>query len=307
MIANYNPIPQFIGLPTMPDLTQFADDSSSGGKTLSWGIYADYTNFFAATDNTRETAIIDGESYRYSAQLSFRIGSNSLIQFRFPYNYYLGGGMDSAIESWHRTFSLPEGGREEYPRNLLRFYYRRDNRLLFDYKKPSHGAVDSTLRYVYRLSSPKQTTRSVFLQAELPTGDKTEWRSNGHTDVAFGWAVSQRLNYFTRANSLYYDFGLLLPGKLDKFGNQQTDVVGFGALGFAMAGNRFIQYKAQLDLNTPIIRDSNAQELGGEAAQLTLGGDILLPGFRIEIGVAEDLVIDASPDVTFHFAIASRR
>jgi len=98
----------------------------------------------------------------------------------------------------------------------------------------------------------------------------------------------------------------LIPGKLEMFETQQNRVVGFGAAGFAISGGRHLQFKAQLDVNTPIIRDSHAQELGGEAAQLTLGGDVLFDGFRIEIGVAEDLIIDASPDVTFHFGIVSR-
>ena len=304
LIANYNPIPQIVGLPTMPDLSQFDSDNK---RRLSWGVYADFTNFFAATANSREVCIIDGESYRYSAHLSLRLGEKSLLQFKFPYNIYFGGGMDAGIESWHTTFSLPEGGRQEYPRDLLRFYYKRDNRVLFDYQKSSKGALDSSLRYVYRLSSRnKSLINSFFLHVEFPNGDKSEWRGNGHSDIAMGWATAQRLNFFTHASTYYYDYGLLFPGKLEMLETQQNPVVGFGALGLALNARQWLQLKAQLDVNTKIIRDSRAQELGGEAAQLTLGGDILFPAWRLEIGVSEDLIIDASPDVTFHLGIANR-
>jgi len=111
---------------------------------------------------------------------------------------------------------------------------------------------------------------------------------------------------FERASTFYYDYGLLMSGKIDQLSTIQNPVLGFSSLGLAVSGNHRIWYKAQLDLNTPAIRDSRAQELGGAAAQLTLGGDVLFDSFRIEIGVAEDLIIDASPDVVFHFGISNR-
>lgn len=306
-IANYNPIPAILGLPTMPNLSQFETSASGKSNKPAWAVYADFTNFFAATINSRDISIIDGESYRYSALLSVPVFENALLQFKFPYNTYFGGGMDSSIESWHTTFHLPGGGRGDYPRDGLRFLYVRDDKLLFDYKTPAKGADDASMRYIYRLPKRKTSlTRALFVQTEFATGNESQWRSNGHIDVSMGYASSQRLLRFARSNRFYYDLALLLPGRLDPVHSQQNPLVAVSSSGFSLSLFPRLQLKAQLDLNTKIIRDTRAQELGGEAAQLTFGGDFLFRHFRVEVGIAEDLIIDASPDVTFHLGVASR-
>jgi len=306
-IVNYNPVPQLIGLPAMPNLSQFDAIYTEDRTNLLWAVYADFSNYFAATDNSREVAIVDGESYRYTAHVSLRLDRSSLLQIQFPYSYDLGGGMDSSIESWHNSLNLPRGGRDKYPRDLFRLYYRRDNVVRFDYQDKGGAVGDTMLRYVHRLASTKSTTkRAVFAQVEIPNGDATQWRSNGYLDVAAGWATARPLQIFPFNNTFYYDYGVLVPGRLDAFASQQNPIVGFSTFGLAIKLNQRFYVKGQLDVNTPILRDTHAQEFGGEAVQLTLGGDVTFSNFRLEIGVAEDLIIDASPDVTFHVGIASR-
>jgi len=306
-IANYNPVPTILGLPSMPDLSQFEASASGEGRKLAWALYADFTNFFAATINSREITVIDGESYHYSALLSVPLFENALLQLKLPYNNYFGGGMDSSIESWHKTFNLPGGGRGEYPRDRLRFLYVRDNRLLFDYQNAAKGPLDASMRYLYRLPSKQnKLTQAVFVQTEFANGEQAEWRGNGHIDVSAGYAATRRLSRWTRSNRLYYDLALLIPGRFEPLYSQQNPLVAVAACGFSMNIYSRLQLKAQLDVNSKIIRDTRAQELGGEAAQFTFGGDLLFHDFRLEIGIAEDLIIDASPDVIFHIGVASR-
>lgn len=306
-IANYNPVPSLLGLPSMPDLSQFEAPAERKGDGLAWAVYADFINFFAATLNSREIAVIDGESYRYSALLSVALTENALLQFKLPYNNYFGGGMDSSIESWHKTFNLPGGGRGEYPRDRLRFLYVRDNRLLFDYQKDAKGPLDASMRYLYRLPAKQNNlTQAIFVQTEFANGEQAQWRGNGHIDVSAGYAATRRLSRWARSNRFYYDLAVLFPGRFEPLHSQQNPLVAVAASGFSMTVFPRLQLKAQLDVNSKIIRDTRAQELGGEAAQLTLGGDLLFHNFRLEIGVAEDLIIDASPDVIFHIGVASR-
>jgi len=77
--------------------------------------------------------------------------------------------------------------------------------------------------------------------------------------------------------------------------------VGFGGLGAGVYLSDSLLFISQLDINTPFYSSSDLVELNSYAVQLTVGGSIVLTkNARINLGVAEDLVIDASPDVTFH-------
>lgn len=308
-ISNYNPIPQISGLPGIPDLTPLL---SASEKKLSWGIYSNYGNYFAATVNHREMAIVDGEFYRYMAQLSYRLSSKWVLQGIFPYNHLHGGSMDAGIESWHKIFNLPDGGRRDFPRDQFHFYYQRDGQVLVDYSRETRGAGDISLRMLYSLNNSgrnnvgRNTAKALFAQVELPTGDDKRWQGNGQADYSFGITGTRGHRLWRHDAGYYYDYGLLFPGEIKAFKQQQQKLVGFGGMGYVLGWSRHIQFKAQLDFNTRFIRDTRAQEFGSEAVQLTLGGDVLFTNYRIEIGVAEDLIIDASPDVVFHVGISSR-
>jgi hypothetical protein len=83
--------------------------------------------------------------------------------------------------------------------------------------------------------------------------------------------------------------------------------VGFGNVGAGVYITDSVVFISQLDINSPFYSSSDLVELGSYAVQLTLGGNIKFASYgELNLGLAEDLIIDASPDVTFHMAVQLR-
>ncbi len=88
---------------------------------------------------------------------------------------------------------------------------------------------------------------------------------------------------------------------------QQRNLVGFGSVGAGWNPLSWIAFKIQLDAHTPFYQDSKLQELNGNAIQLVIGGTASLSKHTtLDIGVAEDLIVDTSPDVSFHFDLRTQ-
>jgi hypothetical protein len=63
----------------------------------------------------------------------------------------------------------------------------------------------------------------------------------------------------------------------------------------------------QINGHTSFFRDSDLVELNSNSAQLTVGGTFaVFKQTTIDIGITEDIIIKASPDVGFHIAVQSR-
>jgi hypothetical protein len=88
---------------------------------------------------------------------------------------------------------------------------------------------------------------------------------------------------------------------------QQRTVVGFGSLGAGWSPLSWIAFKVQLDAHTPLYKDSQLRELNAEAVQLLIGGTLSLSKqTTLDIGVSEDLIVNTSPDVSFHFDLRTQ-
>jgi hypothetical protein len=57
-------------------------------------------------------------------------------------------------------------------------------------------------------------------------------------------------------------------------------------------------------VHTPFYSDSDLKQLGAPSAQVTLGGALHFSAkTSLDIGVTEDIVVGASPDVVFHLSL----
>ena len=96
-------------------------------------------------------------------------------------------------------------------------------------------------------------------------------------------------------------------GNGDVLEDQQNYVVGFGSVGVSWKPLKWFAPKIQLDWHSPFYHNSNVTQLARWSAQLGVGGSFALPyQFIFDIGVVEDVVVEASPDVVFHFGLRKR-
>jgi hypothetical protein len=85
---------------------------------------------------------------------------------------------------------------------------------------------------------------------------------------------------------------------------QQRHVVAFGTFGISQKFFSQVTINAQLDAHSPFYSDSGLRQLGRYAVQGLLGLDWqFAPRKFLAFSISEDLVVGASPDVTFNLSL----
>lgn len=289
VVRDQNPLLAGFGLPTaMP--SRIPLDDLSGGVDLYWGTTA------LMQERGNEALLVDAETReaRLTLQGSFthtRLG----WQLQLPYRYTGGGNLDSFIDSWHDTFSLPDGARSTLPRDQIGIAYTRAGTRQLNIDSSASGLGDIQAAIGYQPPTSEVALLTAWLTINLPTGDADELTGSGGTDVSLLLAgqrgLSERWSVFGQAAATYLGDG-------DPLSDQQRSVVWSGMVGTSVRTWRGLSLKAQIDAHTAAY-DSDL-DFFSEAVVLTVGGDYLFEsGWRLDLGVSEDLAVEHSPDVVF--------
>ena len=100
-------------------------------------------------------------------------------------------------------------------------------------------------------------------------------------------------------------FGGMISAKGDILKDQQEPLAAFGTLGLGWGPAPWISFKAQINANTSLYKDSSLAELSKSGVMLVTGGALKFPGdYQLDIGVAEDISVATAPDVAFHLGLS---
>ncbi|GFE81492.1 hypothetical protein GCM10011487_34920 [Steroidobacter agaridevorans] len=286
VVRDQNPLLSGFGLPTtMPAIAPYG---LSGRLDLYWGTTA------VMQQRNDEALLVDAETReaRLTLQGSF-MDTGLSWQLQLPYRYTGGGNLDSFIDSWHDTFGLPDGARSALPRDQIAIAYTRAGTRQVNINSSASGLGDIQAAVGYEL--PTAATLTAWLTVKLPTGDADKLTGSGGTDVSLLLAgqrsLSDRWSVFGQAAATYLGEGDLLP-------DRQRSVVWSGMAGVAVQAWRGLSLKAQVDAHTAAY-DSDL-DFFSDAVVLTVGGDYRFDsGWRLDLGVSEDLAVEHSPDVVF--------
>lgn len=297
--VNQSPFIQVFGLPAFksPDIL----DSGRYETGFSFNL----SNNFTLDDDADESVFIDGETYRTTFRLRRGFGHGFEAGAELSYVSHDGGFMDSFIESWHDTFSLPNGNRDDYGRDDLRYEYVRNGDALVDISSPESGPGDMTLTFGYAPRAFEgERTFAVRAALKLPTGDSEKLTGSGSTDLALFISGRDCLSLSEYNIALLGTAGLLLMTDGDVLPDMQKNAVFFGSMGAGWRLSPSFRPKMQVDWHSPFYENTDMKQLGSWSAQLTFGAEVLFSGFVLDIGLSEDIVVDTSPDVVFHAAIS---
>lgn len=289
VVRDQNPLLSGFGLPTaMPSRVPLK--SLSGGVDLYWGSTA------LVQERHNEALLVDAETReaRVTLQGSFahtRFG----WQLQLPYRYTGGGSLDSFIDSWHDIFGLSDGARSALPSDRIGIAYARAGTSRLNIDSSASGLADIQAAIGYELPTSNVALLTAWLTIKLPTGDADDLTGSGATDVSLSLAgqreLGDRWSVFGQAAATYLGDGDLLP-------DRQRSVVWSGMAGVAVQTWRGLALKAQVDAHTAAY-DSDLDFLS-DAVVLTVGGDYLFEsGWRLDLGVSEDIAVEHSPDVVF--------
>ena len=130
---------------------------------------------------------------------------------------------------------------------------------------------------------------------------------SGSTDISLSIAASDDYSFPLGHGTVFGSAGLMAMTRGKILPEQQRDHVFFGRIGMGWNPLEWIAFKIQMDAHTPFFKDSILTPLPTNAAQMLIGGTLAPWGqTTLDIAISEDIVIQTSPDVVFHFALTTR-
>jgi hypothetical protein len=301
--VNQSPLVQIFGMPS--DTSSTVVKSGRTRVSLTQDIASNYT----VASNSSERIHLDGESYRWILAARYGLTDRLEVGMDVPYLLSGGGFMDGFIVDWHKTFGLPQGGRDSAPKNKLQYSYNQNGRQVLNMDRSGSGIGDISLAGALKLYDVKdgESHDSISLRAalKLPSGDSAQLRGSGSTD--FSVYLCGSMNNFTEWGSLglFGSIGGMAMTKGDVLRDQQKNLAGFGTTGLGWGPAEWISFKFQLNAHTALYRSSSFAELSKSSLMLTVGGSLKLPGsYLLDIGVSEDLAVATAPDVAFHIGLS---
>ena len=138
----------------------------------------------------RTFARLDGEEWQLTGDWAIPAGS-SRFNVRARLASRSGGIADQAMWNWHQLFYLPQGGREDAPKNRLSYHLERDGRVVGDLSRPGLTLMDLDVAWIRPFGTSDSGGR-VGASIQLPTGKQSDFSGDGGTDGLLGGALWHR-------------------------------------------------------------------------------------------------------------------
>lgn len=289
---NQSPFSLIYGLP-LPTSAQLLETDQS-----RWISSLNISNTINAQSDGNNNLLIDVETWQLNFLYDYSFKNNWMVRFQLPYIVHSGGFLDSAIDSYHQAFGLPEDIRPEVTHDQIDIQYNQNNALLLDINNQQESIGDISVQLAWQAHESEQSSTSYWLSLKLPTGDDKKLTGSGATDIAAWAAMDYRLN---DTRWLYGQGGLLYMSDGDVLQSIQNNWALFANTGIKFQPWDKVDLKAQLDMHSALY-DSDIEFLS-HVIQLTFGGSYHLNNnHKIDFAIAEDIKNGASPDVNFNIS-----
>lgn len=305
--ANQNPLLQVHDLPPIGSARILAKNQSR------YRLVADHASLYTSISEADESLLLDGENSRITFAFAQGLSNGWEWGVQIPYLRHGPGELDSFIQDWHDLFGLPQGGRDTAPRNRLLYQYIRKGVTRFELSQASSGLGD------IRIGAGRQwhiadndTNIALRGMLGLPTGDAQQLRGSGNFDAAFWISADREQQWFGKQglgkqSGLFGGVGVLLMAPGDVLPELQRRAAIFGSLGAGVQVSPRATLKLQADFHTALYSDSELSSISANAVQLAMGGEVRLGNKTfLDIGVIEDLTVNAAPDVVFQLGLTVR-
>jgi hypothetical protein len=300
-LFNQSSFARAAALPALNAAPVLAVGESEAQVALDWS-----SEYYEAQSGT-ESLSLDAETQRYALRYRRGFGGSVVSVNGWEWGVELpllssgGGSLDSLIENWHDTFGLPNGGRENAPRDRYLIRYQRDGQTLLDLSEGESGLGDARLSLAAALGE-RWVVRALL---QLPTGD-ADRLSGGHAGGAL-WADYSLGLGETERYRLSLSGGLSASATDGPLGELQQPLVAVAGASFsgplwpALLGAT--EGVLQLDAHSALYQDSELEPLGGDSLQVAFGLRLPTPLGRLELAIQEDLAVNTAPDFSLHFAL----
>ena len=291
-LRNLNPFLQVFGSP------QFTTDRLAEPGRWEFGMSLDIANDADTGELPGERVVIDAEIHVAAFTLRRRVAERFELGLYVPYVSINGGFLDNVITEWHSAFGISNSKRAGESGQVA-LIYERDGSAGFAMTSSGAGIGDVQLTAAMPLGG--FTLRSAV---KFPTGDPDSLLGSGGTDVSLGLYASHITTVFERDLQMSGFAGAVALGDGEVLPDLQRSVVPYGGFALRWQATPKLGLMAQWYAQGSYF-DSDIDEIGTSTLQLGVGVDYRLSddGLRLRLGLAEDIVSNATPDVAFQLSI----
>lgn len=292
-------VQQPIKLGTLAFRPRRAATEEAGHASL--GIESAYSNLFQnGTNGVDQTVVIDGEIWTNTFITTIGISERTDVEFDLGLLYANSGFLDSLIEEWHALLGLPDGGRENRPRDAYEVQIEKNGQTIYTLEPYAVELLDTPLVFTQRLIDESASSPAVALRAgvDLPTGSQAAGTGNGGWDWGAGVLAEKSSGRWNFTAALDW-VDAKRPSSFVGSGVQAYD--GFDAqLGVEYRWNEHVSLLVGTNYIPPVTRDFTIKELDREMLGLDIGAAWDTgPHSVMHAGIEEDVLSASGPDITF--------
>ncbi len=294
-------------VPMNPVAGLFAVDQELAGlvssKTVNASLCVNLASHATSTTLPNEELLFDGETLRSELRLYGALGQAWGFGADFTWMQHSGGSLDGLIESWHDTFGLPNGIRDQLPDDALRIELNRDNDTIVSLSSRTRSIGDSRLHLRRTLLSGSRASLSAQLSVKLPTGDSADLSGSGATDVSLGLHGSRYLGNAVLNGRL----GVSRLGRSDIAALNHERTIYFAAASVRYSLTEWLAFGAGLNAHSAVL-DSELRAYRNPALSLHAEADFSVGrSWQLTLGFGEDLRVATNPDVVFRLMLYRRQ
>jgi len=295
LTRNQNPLLAPYGLPAPLPARLPVAGSGRVGATVNWA------NAAVVESSGPYAFTLDAEVQEVRIRLERAVGTQFAALVELPWRHLSGGSLDGFVDDWHEFFGLPRGGsRRKLPRDQLLIEYRQSDSVILHLDGNSSGFADVPVALGYQVMATDRRALAGWLTVKVPVGDADGLTGSGATDVALSWSAQTQLanhwQLFGQVDAVWLGQGDLLPPL-------QEDFAWSALAGLSWNAWRALDLRTQVNANSSVF-DPAATDLAGDAVVLSFGGSYrTATGWRVDLGMSEDVEVKASPDATFSVAV----
>ena len=297
-VRNLAPVAGLIGFPVLRGAPVLA----AGGLVLELNSSA--ANTQSSDSKGSEAITLDGETWRLAPRLRYGLAQGWELEAELPWQRHSGGELDALIENWHELWGLPDGNRDDMPRDQLFFGYRGAE-AEFAHSDTASGLGDASLALVKQLWHSPQSALSVRGSVKFASGDADDWLGSGSEDYALGLNASHVPGVGSRW-LWHAQLGYLRAGDIEQLGAVQEHNLWFAGLGMEWRGWETVHLKLQVDSHAAPA-DSSLDQIGEPAVQLSAGLSwVPGPHWELDFSFSEDIAVGTAADIVFQFGLRFR-
>lgn len=299
-VANQNPFVQIFGLPKPEPGT-----ITPKGRLDAGFLYQVSNNAISSDAANGESIIWDGETAQYTIRFRYGVLDRLEIGVDIPFIQHGGGYLDSFIRSYHKMMGFPNDRQELFEKDQIDYQLSENGTTVYSMKEARSGLGDVRVAAaIPLLQKTDRAQRHLALRSllKLPTGESRYLLGSGGADLSMGLAYSdyQTLQRIHTVLSSY--FGAVYMGNAEVLRDKQRHFAGYGGISLAWLASDHVELKLQWDMHSAFYH-SELDQLGS-SMQLLAGGTVHLPGeVMLDLGISEQLITDATPDVGFYLFV----